>query len=251
MIWIYVAAAIFGGAFLIPMVLGGLTSDLDGGLGGGGVDGDFDLDADLDLDVEVDTDLGADGPIGGAGGAADMPSDLPTAAGASMGGAAAAASEGGGLFGELLGDVVSSLISFRTMVFFSGFFGAAGLVFGALGYRPSVTFGTAVLIGTIAAVANSLLFGVLKSSQPNSQISDRTLEGRPATVVLPMQGTRRGRIRVELSGQPQYLVARPMDAAPDTPEQRFDVGASVVVVKIENGTAHVAALPELDPGEEP
>ncbi len=246
MIWIYVATAIFGGAFLIPMVLGGLTSDLDGGFGGDLGEADLDLDADIDLDLEMDADFDVTGDVDlgdvGVGG------DLTAAtADPSMGGGAF----GGGLFdSEMLGAVFSSLISFRTIVFFTAFFGTAGLVFGALGYQPAVTLGTAVLIGAIAAVANSMLFGVIKNSQPNSQISDRTLEGRPATVVLPMTGSQRGRIRVELSGQPQYIVARPMEGRPDEPEQRFDVGASVVVVKIEDGTAHVASLPELDLGEE-
>jgi hypothetical protein len=57
----------------------------------------------------------------------------------------------------------------------------------------------------------------------------------------------RGRIRVDLSGQPQYLVARPLD---DGSDEHFDVGASVVVVKIENGTALVSSLAELESGEE-
>ncbi|MGH1489505.1 MAG: hypothetical protein ACRBK7_08960 [Acidimicrobiales bacterium] len=234
MTWIYIAATIFGGAFLIPMVLGGLSSDLEGGFGGD-IDsdlGDADFGAELGSGLDVDADLSGGLESGGI--------DLD-----------GTAADGGGLFdSEAIGSIFSSLISFRTLVFFSGFFGAAGLVFGGLGYQPAVTFGTAVLIGTIAAVANSMLFGLIKNSQPNSQISDRTLEGRPATVVLPMQGSQRGRIRVELTGQPQYIVARPIEGAPGEPEQRFDVGASVVVVKIEDGTAHVASLAELDLGEE-
>lgn len=233
MTWFYVAASIFGGAFLIPMVLGGLSSDLDGGFGGDIGDADLDMDLDMDLDVEADFEVGSDG-IG---------SDLTAAAGNP-------GVDGGGFDSGLFGAMFASLISFRTVVFFSAFFGAAGLVFGGLGYQSGVTLATAILIGAIAAVANSMLFGLIKNSQPNSQISDRTLEGRPATVVLPMEGSTRGRVRVELSGQPQYIVARPIEGSPGDPEQRFDVGASVVVVKIEQGTALVAALPELGFGEE-
>ena len=92
-----------------------------------------------------------------------------------------------------------------------------------------------------------MLFGLVRSSEANSQISDRTLQGRRAVVVLPMGEGRPGRIRVDLGGQPQYLVARPVD---DGMGQRFDVGASVVVVEIENGTAMVTSLAELDLGEE-
>ena len=51
MIWIYAAATLFGGAFLIPMLLGGLDTDADTDLGGGDVGGDVDLGGDLELDT--------------------------------------------------------------------------------------------------------------------------------------------------------------------------------------------------------
>lgn len=212
MLWIFVAAAALGGAFLLPMLLGGLDTDVGDGLGEGLGDG---VDVDLDADLELDSADGGDGPA--------------------MAG------------GSPLGAIFASLVSFRTIVFFSAFFGASGLVFSALDYSQPVTLATATLIGVVAAVANSALFGLIKSSQANSQISDRTLEGRPARVVLPMDDQQRGRIRIDLSGQPQYLVARPIA---DGSTHRFDVGASVVVVRIENGTALVASLAELDSGEE-
>ena len=142
-----------------------------------------------------------------------------------------------------LGAIFASLVSFRTIVFFSAFFGSAGLVFSLLGYRSLPTLATALLIGAIAALANSTLFGLLRSSQTNSQIGERTLEGRPARVVLPMDGTARGRIRIDLAGQPQYLVARPFAAG-----HRFDIGDPVVVVSFDGGTALVASLAELDDG---
>jgi len=211
MIWIFLAAAVFGGAFLVPMLLGGLDTDVGDGLDlGDGVD--LDADADLGAAGDLESTDGGDGP-------------------AALGGSA-------------LGAVFASLVSFRTVVFFSAFFGLSGLVFDALDYSSAVTLATAVLIGVLAAIANSAIFGLVKSSQSTSHISDRTLEGRPARVVLPMDDTQRGRIRIDLSGQPQYLVARPID---DGSTHRFDVGASVV--KVEKGTALVASLAELDEGE--
>lgn len=227
MIWVFVAAAIFGGAFLIPMILGGLDSEVGDGLGGDLGEG---VDVDVDMDVDVDViDVGTDVDVG---------SDLDADGGAEF------ADTGGS---DAIGAIFASLVSFRTVVFFSAFFGASGLAFGALGYSSVVTLATAVLIGVIAALANSALFGLIKNSQSDSQISDRTLVGRRARVVLPMDGVRRGRIRIDLTGQPLYLVARSID---EGPEQGFDVGASVVVVKIEDGTALVTSLAELDLGEE-
>lgn len=226
MFWIYVAATIFGGSFLIPMLLGGLASDIDADLGGDVGDG-LDLDADLEVEADIEFEADAADAGGGAVEAADAAS--------------------GGAFDGALGAVFASIVSFRTVVFFLAFFGASGLVFGWLGYGAIATFGSALLIGLIAAVINATMFGLLKHSQPNSQISDRTLEGRWAKVVLPMTPDQRGRIRIDLSGQPQYLVATPLD---DGSKQQFDVGTSVVVVKVEDGTAHVSSVPELDSGEE-
>lgn len=235
MIWVYVAAAIFGGSFLIPMVLGGLASDFEADVGS---------DVDLDLEVEADLEFEAGGPELEAGGV-DVGS--PDIDGPELGADAVGVDVGGGAFDGAFGAVFSSIVSFRTVVFFSAFFGFAGLVFGWLGYGSVATFGSAVLIGAIAAAINAALFGFIKHSQVSSHISDRTLEGRLAKVVLPMSPEQRGRIRVDLSGQPQYLVARAIAEGSAT---QFDVGTSVVVVKIENGTALVSPVPELDAGEE-
>ena len=205
MFWIYLASAIFGGSFLIPMILGGLGSDMD-------VDSDFELDADVDadFDLDADADFDADG-------------QTPVAAGLDAGQA-----------------IVGSLLSFRSVVFFAAFFGAAGLVFTGLGYNVVITLVTAVVLGMIASVANSVLFGLLKASETTSQFGERTFEGRPASVTVPIEHDRRGRIRIELAGQPHYLVAESFDG------ESFRPGHEVVVVEVRDGVARVASLIDLE-----
>ena len=67
MIWFYVAAAIFGGVFLVPMVLAGLD------VGGIDVDGaGADLDGGGGLELEADGDL----PSLEAEGGGDLDADL-------------------------------------------------------------------------------------------------------------------------------------------------------------------------------
>jgi membrane protein implicated in regulation of membrane protease activity len=227
MIWIYVASALFGGFFLIPMMLGGLELG-DGGLDGAadGLDGDF--DGGLDLEAEPELGTGGPDPVPGLDGTVD------------------AAVDGAGADGAF-GAIAASVLSFRTIVFFTAFFGASGTVLTLLDAGPTLTLVSAVLIGLFAGGLVSVLFGLLRSSEANSHLSDRALVGRPATVVLPVVDGRPGRVRIDLEGQPQYLVARAVD---DGTEQQYDVGTSVVVVEIENGTAMVASLAELDMGEE-
>jgi hypothetical protein len=63
--------------------------------------------------------------------------------------------------------------------------------------------------------------------------------------VLPLESNQKGRIKIDLGGQPQFMVARSLES-----EGRLDVGAPVVVVKVEDGTALVASLGELESGDE-
>ncbi len=209
MTWVFLAALIFGGGLLVPMLLGGLGGDLE-------VDGDLELDAG-DLGADVGADLDADGDVGLDGDA------------------------------SAVGRLLSGVLSLRSLVFFSAFFGGSGLLLDALGYAPAPTIASAVVVGVGAALLNSVLMDVLRRTEGTSQISDATLVGRAATVVLPMAVGRRGRIRVELDGQPHYLVAGPVEGDATT---TFDVGHPVVVVDIIDGTALVSSLAGLEPGTE-
>ncbi|MDH3299737.1 MAG: hypothetical protein OES24_04445 [Acidimicrobiia bacterium] len=223
MFWLYLASAIFGGSFLIPMILGGLGSDmevdtdLDTDFGTDfDVDTDVDFDTDFELETDFDTDVDLDSDIGSE-------THSPVSAGLDASQA-----------------IVGSLLSFRSIVFFAAFFGAAGLVFTGLGYNVVLTLVTALVLGVVAAVANSVLFGLLKSSESTSQFGERTFEGRPAAVTVPIDTDRRGRIRIDLAGQPHYLVAESFDG------EAFKPGHEVVVVEIKDGIARVASLIDLE-----
>lgn len=223
MFWIYLASAIFGGSFLIPMILGGLGSDMEVD---SDLDTDFGTDFEVDTDVDFDTDLELEADF-------DAPVDVDVDAGADTHSPVSAGLDAGQA-------IVGSLLSFRSIVFFATFFGAAGLVFTGLGYNVVVTLLTAVVLGVVASFANSVLFGLLKSSETTSQFAERTFEGRPAAVTVPIDTDRRGRIRIELAGQPHYLVAESFDG------EAFKPGHEVVVVEIRDGIARVASLIDLE-----
>lgn len=215
--WIYLASAIFGGSFVIPMILGGLGSDLDADFDTGAdfdVDTDFDVDADFDVDTDFDVDVDADVPGDGH--------HLPDGIGHGMTAAEA---------------IVGSLLSFRSVVFFATFFGVAGLILEFLNYNFLLTLVTAVLLGGVAAVANSALFGLLKASESSSQVSERSFAGRQGTVTVPITEGKRGRIRIDMGGQPQYLVA-----AGYSDDDHFDAGHPVAVLEVANGIALVTSL---------
>lgn len=170
----------------------------------------FGADADVDADFDVDTDF-------------DLDADLDVDGGAG------------------LAAVAGDFLSFRSLVFFLAFFGVTGLVLRALDAGGALTLVAAVAMGGFAMWFNARLVRFLKRSQMNTRLRNADLSGRPAEVVLPVGAGQKGRIRFEAAGSRMYLVATPFRAG-----EQFAVGDRVVVVEVENGTARVAAMDELE-----
>ena len=191
MTWIYLASLIFGAAFVIPMMLGGLDLEVD-------VPG---MEGDVDLDLEVDADSGG-------GSVVDGPADL-----------------------------AGSFLSFRSLTMFATFFGLSGLVLGFLSDATAPTLIAAILLGVGAAGLQTKLFNYLARTDSSSQLTAADLRGITAEVVLPISDERKGRIKADVEGQPTFLVARPF-----TTGDAFEVGQTVVVVEVLQGTAAVTAL---------
>ncbi len=208
MLWIYIAAAIFGGGFILPALLGSLDFDTD-------ADFDFDADSDFDFDVDADVDVDVD----------------------TQGGAIEAATG--------VSEWVSSLLTFRTVIFFLAFFGAVGIVLSLLAYSEPVPFISATGLGLIAGATNARLMAYLKRSETSSHLTQREIAGSTARVVLPVAQERRGRVEVDMGGQPQFMVALPY--RPNASE--MEPGSQVVVVEVREGTAFVAPLPPIEGGQ--
>lgn len=202
MIWLYVAALVFGAVFVVPMVLGGLDFDADVG--------ELDVDADFDVDADVDP--------GSADGA------------------------GSGGFGGAIGDFVGSLLNFRSMVLGATFFGLSGVVLGAFDTGRVTALVTAIVLGLVAAGANSALTNYVIGRQQSSHVTMREVSGASATVLLPISAERRGRVRALIAGQTEYFTALPHRI-----EHSFETGESVVVIEVVDGIAKVASLKELEP----
>ncbi len=203
MFWLYLASLVFGAVFTVPMILGGL-----------------DLDADVgDLDVDVDVDIDA--------------SNLDLGDGMELDG------DTSGLTGAV-GDFVSSLLNFRSIVLGLTFFGLSGIILSALGTSTALTLVTAIVLGFVAAAANSTLTTFVLGRQQSSHVTMREVTGMSAQVMLPIAADRRGRVRAQIAGQTEYFTA-----LPHNPEHAFEPGETVVVVEMVDGLARVASLREL------
>ncbi len=210
---IYLISALVGWPFILLFIF----------FGGADADADVELDVDLDLDADVDfdTDLDFD---------ADLDADA-----VDIGDIASSAGSG-------VADFVGSLLSFRSAVFGAAFFGTTGFLLGLVDTNALVTLIAAIGVGAAAWVGNSLLWRWLKNNMVGSTLTNRQIQGSTGKVVLPIESEAKGRVALDVGGQPVYYVAKPFHH--DRGDQ-FAVGDEVVVIEVQEGTALVARLDSL------
>ncbi len=132
--------------------------------------------------------------------------------------------------------------SVGTLAFFAGFFGLTGLVLTGAGSSGLVTLALASMVGVTAAGAQRGLLSYVARTSSSSHLSDVDFTGKAASVLVPIEADRRGRILVQVGEERHQLTAEL--AAGD--HHTLDVGSSVVVLSIEGGVARVSNLdPEL------
>ena len=156
------------------------------------------------------------------------------------GGEEAGGGEGGSDSG--IGGVMLRLLPLSTIAMMLAAFGVTGLLLGAVGTDADTTFVGALALAVLGGLLNSVVFKYLRRSD-STAIGDDQLSGSVGRVVLPISADHRGRVAVSASGQQLYLSAR---VVPGDSGSGLEVGASVVVVEVQNGVATVARLdPEL------
>lgn len=177
-------------------------------LGGGDVEGEIGAGLDVDFDADIGADVGADLDVSGA--------------------------DAG------VGDVSAfKRIPISSYVSFMAFFGGVGVVSSLVGVAAITTFVLAVVLGVFAAGVNTALFSFLRNTQSDSSIGDRQLEGRIATVSVPIEEGKRGRVTLDTGGERLQLTAGSLESMPDT---GFARGDEVLIVKVDGGIAQVVAV---------
>jgi membrane protein implicated in regulation of membrane protease activity len=165
------------------------------------MDADADFDADFDVDADVDVDTGLVGSAGAG-----------------------------------VADAVLSIFSFRALVFLFAFFGVTGLILRGLGVGAFFTFILAVAMGLFAGYLHARLYAYLKRSSTGGMTTIADLRGSRAKVIVPIVENGKGRIEVDVDGQPVYVTARAFGGG------SYEKGERVVVVEIDDGTALVGHL---------
>ncbi|MFT7473864.1 MAG: hypothetical protein ACI81L_000779 [Verrucomicrobiales bacterium] len=176
-------------------------------LGGGDADVDAGFDIDADFDVDAGFDIG-DADLGGIQG-----------------------------FGDITALFLRVPVS-SYAVFLAGF-GGAGLLGTLFSVGFLATIVLALIVGVTGAFANTAFFSYLRNTESNSQLTDGHLEGRLATVSVPIDVGKRGRVWIDTGDERIQLTAGQLESAPD---KSFERGEQVVIVEMTNGVAKVMAV---------
>ena len=171
--------------------------------GGGDVEGEiggFDFDADADIGTDLDFD-GGDTGVGDISALRRIP-----------------------------------ITSYASLL---AFFGGVGVVSTWLSVGAATTLILAVVLGVLAAVINTALFAVVRNNETDSQLLDSQLEGKIATVSVPFEQGRRGRVVIDTGGERVQLTAGSADS---DPMMSFGQGQEVLIVEVASGIAKVMPL---------
>lgn len=144
-------------------------------------------------------------------------------------------------FGDFTGLIRRIPIS--SYAFFLAFFGGAGTVGTWLDVGFIQTIILAVTLGVLGAAINTAAFSFLRNTDTSSQLTDRQLEGRLATVSVPIDAGKRGRVWIDTGDERLQLTAGSTEGADD---RTFERGEQVVIVEMTNGIARVMGVdPEI------
>ncbi len=152
--------------------------------------------------------------------------------------------DAGGFDGDVghgVGDFTGLVrrIPVSSYAMFLAFFGGAGAVGTWAGVGFAQTLLLAVSLGLIGAFVNAAAFGFLRANAADSSMSDREIEGRVATVSIPIEAGKRGRVWLDTGEERLQLTAGAVESIEDL---AFERGEKVVIVEMQNGVAQVMGI---------
>lgn len=146
------------------------------------------------------------------------------------------ADAGDGFSLEADGDGSMAVLPLSAIAAFMATFGGIGLIGDLTGAGFTMTLVLALVLSLGAGYASRQLFRLAGGSGASSTMTAGELEGKIATVSLPITEEYRGKIVLEIIGAREQMTAAPADGS------SIAVGEQVVIVRIERGVALVAPL---------
>ena len=195
---LYLVSLLVGGFFVLLSLFGGGDTEADADFDGD-FDGDFEADLDTDFDGDLDAALGSDGSF------------------------------------ETKTDLVD-LFSIRALFLFAAFFGLTGTLLSLIGSGEPYTAIVSVLTGLVVGLGGNYFIKRVGYAHVSSTVSNREMEGRTGKVVIPFEGSSRGKITLVTKGHRRQLLARAFD---EESAEAFQPGEEIVVVRMHGSVAEV------------
>ncbi len=169
--------------------------------------GHDDADADADLDADADADGGVEKEL-------------------AIGG-----------HGDVSGLLVMFL-SLRFWTFFMAFFGLTGLALDLLDLvgNPWVTLAIATAMGLVTGGSAAAVIRALSKDTSGKAVESSDYVGKTARVIVPFEGAKVGKVRVDVKGSSIDLLASGVD------EDSFGGREEVLIVEMEGSRARVARV---------
>lgn len=199
---VYLISLIVGGFFVLLSIFGGGESDTDVD-----ADHDFDFDADHDFDFDADHDFDLD---------ADHDFDVHADIGSGPG--------------------LVDLFSVRALFLFAAFFGLTGTLLTWLDASEFFTLTASILTGLVIGLGGNWVIKTVGYRTVSSTQTSRDIRGSTGKVLVPFEGSEKGKITLISKGQRLQLLAQSFD---DESVVAFEPGEEVVVVRMEGSVAQV------------
>ncbi len=191
--------------YLFTLIIGAVLLGASILLGGHGADGDADIEADADADVDAEGGLDKEVSVGAHG---------------------------------ALSGLLWSFLSLRFWTFFFAFFGLTGLVLDLLDLvgNPWATLAIALAMGGGVGMAAVAIINALGADTTGKAVEAGDYVGKTARVIVPFEGARVGKVRVDVKGSSVDLLASAVE------EDAFASKEEVLIVEVEGTRAKVARV---------
>ncbi len=193
--------------YLFSVIVGGILLAASILLGSKDVEADAHVDADVDADADADADGALDKDLGAHGDAAGF---------------------------------LYLFLSLRFWIFFLAFFGLTGIVMDVAGLVSHELIGLALAIGMgfLVGTGATSAIRMLSKERSGEAVESKDYVGKTARVLVPFEGERVGKVRVEIGGRSVDLLA----TAVEEDAERYGGKEEVLIVEMDGSRARVARL---------
>ena len=201
--------------YLFSLIVGGILLAASIFLGGDHGDSDGDLGADADADADADAGFDADGVDGAHDLHVDQDIDTHGAP-----------------------FLIWALTSLRFWTFFLAFFGLTGLVFQGTGLIGSwlITLGLSIGMGSLVGYLATGAIRWLSRDQSGQLASSGDYVGKSARVLVPVNGSSAGKVRLQLKGSTVDVLAISDEG------ESFETQEEALIIDMDGTQARIARI---------